>query len=50
MLALGRFAMGDKGQRDKKKGLGQKAAKEAKKEKRRREKQERTSCSNVLGG
>jgi hypothetical protein len=42
--------MGDKGQKDKKKGLKQKAAKEAGKDKRRREKQEKASGSNVLGG
>ena len=41
--------MGDKGQKDKNKGLKQKAAKEAKKEKRRQKKQERASGSNVLG-
>jgi hypothetical protein len=41
--------MGDKGQKDKMKGLKQKAAKEAKKEKGRRVKQERSSGSNLLG-
>ena len=48
-LENGRYAMGDKGQKDKNKGLKQKAAKEAKKEKGRREKQERAPGSNVLG-
>lgn len=40
--------MGDKGQKNKTKGLKQKAVKEAKKEKRRREKQESAPGSNVL--
>ena len=41
--------MGDKGQKDKKKGLKQKAAMEAEKEKGRRKKQEKASGSNLVG-
>ena len=41
--------MGDKGQKDKNKGLKQKAAKEAKKKNRRREKEDRASGGKLLG-
>ena len=40
--------MGDKGQKDKNKGLKQKAAREAKKEKEKRDKQQGASDSNAL--
>jgi hypothetical protein len=42
--------MGDKGQKDKNKGLKQKAAREVKKQKEKRERQERASGSNALIG
>ena len=40
--------MGDKSQKDKNKGVKQRAAREAKKDRRRRDKQERASRSNSL--
>ena len=40
--------MGDKSQKDKNKGLKQKAAREAKEEKRKRDRQERASRPNSL--
>ncbi len=40
--------MGDKGQKDKNKGLKQKAAREAKKEKGKRDRRAKASSSNAL--
>ena len=48
ILAKGRFAMGDKGQKDKNKGQKQKVAKEAKKARKKRDRQERASSSGAL--
>ena len=43
-----RSVMGDKGQKDKNKGMKQKAAKDAKKERRKRDRQARASGSSTL--